>query len=146
MPACAWYSCFSCYFYFYCWITLNMLNIQTAQLILADPIKASPVPGQAGPPVIWRGQELSQCFLSDCRALGFHSWSKLCLSVPDCHNPPSPLPPHTPSSPCPHPSPPCHYSPRRRVWKSTRSPCSSRDSLEHCGLLTSAEVKLQGSK
>lgn len=34
------------------------------------------------------GRELSQCFLSDCGALRFYLWSKLCLSVLDCHTSP----------------------------------------------------------
>ena len=76
------------------------------------------------------GQELSQCFLSDCRALRFHLWSKLCLSVPDCHtNPrPSTLHPTPPSSPCPHPSPPVTTIPAHG-WKEYQIPCSNTGTL-----------------
>lgn len=59
------------------------------------------IPGQTRPPVTQRRRELSQCFLSDCRALRFQLCSKLCASVPDCHTN-SPF--HSPlSSPCPPP-------------------------------------------
>lgn len=72
------------------------------------PIKADPRRAQTRPPVVQMRRELSQCFLSDCRALRFHLWSKLRASVPGCHTN-SPF--HSPlSSPCPPPLSTCHDS------------------------------------
>lgn len=68
------------------------------------PHQSRPTPAQTRPPVIQMRRELSQCFLSDCRALRFHLWSKLRASVPGCHTN-SPF--HSPlSSRCPPPSQP----------------------------------------
>lgn len=64
--------------------------------------------GQARPPVVQMGQELSQCFLSDRRALRFHFWCKLSQSVLGCLINPPPanaiMPTHTASFPLCHKS------------------------------------------
>lgn len=80
------------------------------------PHQSQAVPGQAGAPVILTGQDLSQCFLSDCSALRFHLWSKLCLPVPDCHTNPPPAP-----SPAP-----CHDSPDSGTWEERQRACTRR--------------------
>ncbi|KAI9542922.1 hypothetical protein NQZ68_016232 [Dissostichus eleginoides] len=64
------------------------------------------------------GQELSQCFLSDCRALRFHLWSKLWLSVPDCHT----NPPHTTIIPVPTSLSPPVTTPQPLCWKEYQIP------------------------